>query len=92
MACPNNLNVLKTINHLSPKEIAKQTVALTLLLSTIACSRIGGSSGLECFYIPVLVYFGLLWLPGIIINIYEHFNPPPPRPPEPPSNLPPGPY
>ena len=38
MASINSLNYLKNINLSSVKETAKRTAALTLLLSTVACS------------------------------------------------------
>lgn len=56
MAGLNSPSILRTKNHLSPKDIAKRTAALTLLLSTIAYS-VNEKFGLFiCFGVPLLLY------------------------------------
>jgi hypothetical protein len=69
MAGPNSLNVLKTKDHLSPKEVAVKTACLTLLLSTVACN----SSGIDdfisknaCWVIPLLCIGGPYAFMGIV--------------------------
>lgn len=57
-----NLNRFK--KNLPPiKDVAKTTAAMTLLLSTAACSSnsFGGDGVLECLIIPIIGY-GILWL------------------------------
>ena len=59
MADRINLNRLKNINLFSVKEIAKKTAAITLLLSTVACSQATSDfiSNNICWLGP-LVFFG----------------------------------
>lgn len=76
MADRINLNRLKNINFSSVKEGAKKTAALTLLLSTVACSSYQGDySEFSCCVIPLCAY-GLLCALAIIPNVIENRNRP----------------
>ncbi len=61
MAGINSLNYLKNINLSSVKETAKKTAAVTLLLSTAACSWNDTSKGMVGCLVPPAVLLGLFF-------------------------------
>lgn len=63
MAGPNSPNTLKSKNRLSPKDIIKRTAALTLLLSTTACT----SSEFLNIAIPLFCTVG--WIPTAFLGM-----------------------
>ena len=67
MADRINLNRFKNKNLPPNKNVAKTTAALTLLLSTVACSSGGydNSGYILCCIIPVLAYGGAYAVLGI---------------------------
>lgn len=76
MAGINSLRGLRNINLTSVKETVKRTAALTLLLSTVACSQSARSDSF-IIWAPLLCIFGPSVVGAIIGGLYEHFFDPP---------------
>jgi hypothetical protein len=72
MAGINSLKGLRNVNLTSVKEGAKRSAALTLLLSTVACTQDEGNA-LFIFGGGFLFIFGPSIVLSVIAGIYEHF-------------------